>query len=127
VIQEVARQPVEQFRMRGRLALAAEILRRGNKPTTEEELPEAVDRDAGRQRIAVVGEPAGQPEAIARVLCRGKIFAGVSGPTFSRRASCPGQHVVGRGSGSSCNTMICRTQEISSFPPSKFQSSSRVA
>ena len=64
---KVASQPIEQQRMRRRLPLAAEIFRRANQPGAETHLPQPVDRHAGRQRMIVGGEPAGQPQPIIRL------------------------------------------------------------
>ncbi len=54
---------------RGRRALAAEVLGRGDEAAAEEVGPQPVDEDAGRERMVGGGEPAGQAEAIARGVC----------------------------------------------------------
>ena len=48
---ELGRQPVEQFRMTGRLASQAEVVWRVDQTTTETLLPHAVDDDSRCERI----------------------------------------------------------------------------
>ena len=57
-IHELDGQPVEQFRMAGRVALSAEFLRRGDDPRAEIRLPDAVHgRPRGRRGLPI-DEPA---------------------------------------------------------------------
>ena len=63
VLEQAGGQPVEQFGMRGRFGLGAEIVRRGHKPMTEVMLPEAIHNYAGgdvARSVLNVGEPVGQ-------------------------------------------------------------------
>ena len=66
----VARQPVEQLGMGRQPPLAAEVLRRRDQAAAEEHLPDAVHGDARGQRVAAIGQPAGQAEAVARRIGR---------------------------------------------------------
>ena len=50
-------QPVEQLRVRRRLALRSEIFRRLHQAGSENLLPEAIDRDARGQRIGRIDNP----------------------------------------------------------------------
>jgi hypothetical protein len=69
---EVARQPVEQFRVRGRLAGGAEVVGRGDQAGAEEFAPDVIDGDAGGQRVVRRDKPAGEVEAAGQGLggCR---------------------------------------------------------
>ena len=74
---EVARQPVQQFRMRGLAAARAKVARRPDDATTEVPVPDAVHEDARRERMIVVDQPPGQLEPTARALGnRGQVGAG---------------------------------------------------
>ena len=55
---ELARQPVEQLRMRRLLALLAEVVERRHDAAAKELMPDAIDRHASRQRIGRIDEPA---------------------------------------------------------------------
>ena len=63
---ELCRQPVEQFLVRRRFALRAEILRRFHNPDSEVLLPNSIDRDPGRQRIVCIDQPARQRQSVQR-------------------------------------------------------------
>ena len=52
--------------MRGRIALAAEIVGRADDALAEVALPDAVDHDAGEQRIVGRGQPQGERFAALR-------------------------------------------------------------
>src|SRR5437879_13166617 len=67
---ERARQPVEQLGMGRQGALRTEVLGSRYEATTEEELPEMIDRHARGEWVPRVGEPARQPQAIARRMLR---------------------------------------------------------
>ncbi len=60
------RQPIEQFRMAGRLAELAEIAGRRHQAPAEMILPDAIDDDARRQRMIRARQPIGQRRAPAR-------------------------------------------------------------
>ena len=51
-------------------ALGAEVLDRGHDTSAEQHLPEPVDRDAGRQRVGRVRQPAGESEPVVRLAGR---------------------------------------------------------
>ena len=51
---------IEQLRMRGSAAAGAEVVLRRYQAGAEMVLPDTVDHDAGRERIARVREPLGQ-------------------------------------------------------------------
>ena len=68
---EFARQPVEQFRMRGRLAADAKVIGRRHQAAAKVELPETVDEYARRQRMIGPRQPVGQLPAIGWRLFRG--------------------------------------------------------
>src|SRR5438445_8301684 len=57
MLDEITGQPVEQLRMCGRLALAAEVAGRGHNSLSEMPVPNPVDDDARRQRMARSGQP----------------------------------------------------------------------
>ena len=59
-LDELPRQPVEQFRVRGPLAFGTEVARRADDPFAEVMLPDAVDHHTGRQRVVCGPEPASQ-------------------------------------------------------------------
>ena len=63
---EIDGQPVEQLRVRGRFALAAEIVGGLDQAHAENLLPHAVDGHARGERVVFGEEPAGEAEAIAR-------------------------------------------------------------
>ena len=69
VADELRRQPVEQFRMRGRCALRAEVIFRLDDAQPEMPLPDAIDRHSRRERIGAVHQPAGkiEPRGKARI------------------------------------------------------------
>ena len=92
---ELGRQPVEQLRMAGRLALGAEVLDRLHQPGAEEHLPDAVHRHAGRQRIGRVDQPSGECQPVGlRRLQRRRIAPRDAGDRLGRPAC-----RTGRGSG----------------------------
>ena len=62
---EIAREPIEQLGMRGRVADDAEIAGRGDDAAAEMVLPEPIDDDACRQGMIGAGEPCGQLGAAA--------------------------------------------------------------
>src|SRR5206468_12777097 len=63
---EFAGEPIEKFGMRRSRAARAEIARRGHETPTEMMLPEAVDQDAGGERVGRTGKPVGQRRSPAR-------------------------------------------------------------
>src|SRR5260221_8715256 len=69
---ELAREPVEQFGMRGPRALRAEIVLAFDDPFAEVRLPDAVHGDARRQGIARIDDPSGEiePRRCARLRLR---------------------------------------------------------
>ena len=90
ILQEVARQPVEQFRMAGLLAHAAEVVRRIHNRATEVILPDSIhDRTPG-QRMIVLSDPLCQRRAASRfgMIGRQRELPCVSG---SQR-NCTGRH-----------------------------------
>ncbi len=56
---EVAGEPVEQFRVGGRAAAVAEVAGGGDEAGVEAELPETVDDDAGGEGVIRGGDPRG--------------------------------------------------------------------
>ena len=54
---EFGREPVEQFGMRGRRALQAEIVLGLDQAATEIRLPKPIDPDARRERICRIDQP----------------------------------------------------------------------
>ena len=64
------REPVEQFRVRGRLSLCPEVFGGGDQATAERHLPEAVDGYPCGKRILVVNEPLRKAQAGARKIGR---------------------------------------------------------
>jgi len=62
---QFARQPIEQFRVRGRLDACAEIFRRRHQTGPEIGLPDSVDEHTGGSRTAGIDEPLGEAQAIA--------------------------------------------------------------
>ena len=67
VFDEIDGQGVEQFSMRGVLAGPTKVFAGTDQSGTEALLPEAIDGDAGRQRVCRVGKPLCQLKTIARV------------------------------------------------------------
>src|SRR6266480_139798 len=63
VSQEIAGEPVEQFRVRRAITVEAEVVRRTDKASAEMIVPDAVDQDASRERIVRAGDPLGELEA----------------------------------------------------------------
>ena len=63
VLHELDREPVEQFRVRGPFAADAEVVGRAHQALAEVPLPDAVDDDAGRERVVRRGDPLGQGRA----------------------------------------------------------------
>ena len=61
---ELDRQPVEQLRVRRRLPGDAEFSHGGNEALSEDLRPEAVDVDAGGERMVRIGQPLRQPQAV---------------------------------------------------------------
>src|SRR5438876_9708180 len=53
-------EPVQKLRMRWRLAKLSKIIRRRNNATAEQMKPNAVDYDAGEERIGRISHAAGQ-------------------------------------------------------------------
>src|SRR5688572_5853624 len=65
--------------MSGRLALFAEIIWRGNNSFAEMIEPNAIDHDAGRQRIALIDQPVREMEAAAGLFFFWDFAAGEDG------------------------------------------------
>ena len=65
---EFAGEPVEEFGIFGAVTLAAEVVGGLDEAAAEEGLPEAIHRHAREQRMARVGEPACEAEAVARLI-----------------------------------------------------------
>ena len=59
VIDEVAAEPVEEFGVGWEVALQAEVFRRADEAISEELLPDAIDVNAGRERVIWKSEPLG--------------------------------------------------------------------
>src|SRR5207247_10243564 len=76
--QELGRQIVEELGMGWRASREAKVVRGGNYPRPKMMLPDAVDRDAGEERILLRCDPAGQGPAAPRArLARTRRFRGV--------------------------------------------------
>ncbi len=65
-VHELAGQPVEQLGMTGGRSLGAEVVVGLDQAAAEIRLPDPVDDDAGRERIAAIDQPARQVQAIGR-------------------------------------------------------------
>ena len=63
---EFTGEPIEQFGMRRSRATRAEIARSGDETPAEMMLPDAVDQDAGGERIGRTGKPGGKRRSLAR-------------------------------------------------------------
>ena len=59
VINEVAAEPVEELGVGWEVALQTEVLRRADEAISEELLPDAVDVNAGSERVSRKSEPLG--------------------------------------------------------------------
>src|ERR1700722_1299879 len=86
---ELFRQPVQQFRMRGTLAEFAEVVRRANDPFSEMPLPNAIHQDARRQRVLCTGNPlcqcdASAPLADGRLILADEEFRKMAGDALSQ-------------------------------------------
>ena len=68
--------------MRRRFAGDAEVVGGLDEAGAEHFLPEAVDRDAGRQRVALVEEPLREAEAVPREGCRHRRQGGRDGRLY---------------------------------------------
>ena len=75
--------------MRGRFALVAEVLERGDESAAEEGLPLTVHGDAGRQRVLGREEPAGESQAVGRGILR----QGWEESRYRRRDLLPGAEI----------------------------------
>ena len=86
VVDEFARQPIEQLRVRGRIGLRAEVAARAHQPRAKERSPGTIDGHASDQRIGVADQPAGEFQAILgqRRRCSEAKTAGIAGSTGSR-------------------------------------------
>ena len=62
-LHEFHRQPVEQVGMRRGLALRADIVEHSREAAPEVMFPKPVDEYAGGQRVVVIHQPLGQPDA----------------------------------------------------------------
>ena len=107
VLDELGRQMVEQLRMDRRLAQMAKIVGRADQPLAEQIQPHPVHQHAGGQRIAVVGNAAGQLQSAARL-------------RQARGSSPPKKRMVPRGTSSPNSVYEPRTAIRSSRP--SFQS-----
>ena len=89
LVHEPAGQPVEQLGMRRQPALAAEVLLRRDDAAAEVHPPDAIDGDAGGQRIVAVRSASarGRGGCAAGPSGNGGRLAGVSRATISRGAS----------------------------------------
>ena len=67
-VDELAGQPVEQFRMHRRFPLAAEIVEHPRQPRAEELLPEPVHHHPRGERVIAGHEPPGEVEAVGRAV-----------------------------------------------------------
>ena len=62
---KLARQPVEEFGVRGGRTPKPEIVRRGNEPTAEEALPDTIHNHPRRERIGIRHQPPCQRQPAA--------------------------------------------------------------
>src|SRR2546430_16022328 len=69
VSQEIAGEPVEQFRVRRAITVEAEVVRRTDQATAEMIVPDTVDQDASREWIVRAGDPLGELEAALAFRC----------------------------------------------------------
>ena len=65
---KLAGEPIEQLGIFGAVALAAEVIDGFHEAAAEEGLPETIHRHAREQRMARVGQPAREAEAVARLV-----------------------------------------------------------
>src|SRR5438132_827459 len=66
-------QPVEQLRMRRRFALRAQVFTGADDPGTEISLPDPVDNRSSRRRRLTVDHPAGERQAVYRLVGRQRV------------------------------------------------------
>ncbi len=71
---ELARQPIQQLRMRRRRALRTKVLARLDQSDAKELLPDTIDGDASGQRMIGIDQPAGQFQPVGG----GSLAAGVA-------------------------------------------------
>src|SRR5436190_11146375 len=69
LLTELDGQPIEQLGMRRIIPLGAEVAEAANDAVAEYLRPEAIDRDARRERMLGADEPARQAEAIGGAVC----------------------------------------------------------
>ena len=79
---EFVGKPIEQLRVRGLGAVAAEVAAGQDKSRAKMELPDAIHRDSCRERILCAGDPVGQGQAPIRFRAS---FAGDNSPVFQHR------------------------------------------
>ena len=75
-LDEAAGEVIEQFGVGRPFAELAEVDWRADDPTAEMLLPDAIDHDAGRQRIVRAGDGVGEFQTAASLFESGRIFAG---------------------------------------------------
>ncbi len=69
LLDEVAREPVEECGVGGEISLQSEIFGGANDTVAKEVLPDPVDVDTGGQGVLGEGEPLSEAEAVARGVC----------------------------------------------------------
>ena len=69
-LNQLGGQPIEQFRMRRRLGLHAQIVGRLHQSDAEVMLPQSIDDNARRERILRAHEPSRQAQPISRRIGR---------------------------------------------------------
>ena len=89
LIAEVEGEPVEQLGVGGEFAGDAEVAGASDQAGAEDVLPEAIDGDAGGERVVGVEQPSGEAEPVSGPRSRRRRArpSGVSGLTGSRRLS----------------------------------------
>src|SRR6185503_14579940 len=63
---EFTGEPIKKFGMRRARAAGAEIARRGHEAPAKMMLPDAVDHDAGGERVGRTGKPGGQRRSLTQ-------------------------------------------------------------
>ena len=102
MLNEISGQPVKKLRVAGALSLGAEVSESFDQTSAKKLFPKAINDHTGDKRVAGVGKPVGQPQAVAGLVGgqagkdRGDVrfnllaFAPTN-PSFRRSClSCPG-------------------------------------
>ena len=86
---------VEQLGVRWPLAEGAEVARGRNQPRTEMVLPDAIDHDAGEERVVRGGDPAGEGQPAPRADLSGRPAVDAKAVLRVQRGRNPRLHFCG--------------------------------